>query len=239
MQKSSVIRTHGFTLVEMSIVLIVISLIVAGIITGKDLVHASKVKSVVLDFNKYRSAINMFMDKYDAYPGDLRNAYDYWPTTLCTNTIVTPGNWNGCNGNGDGMVDWNNESMRTWQHLNFSGMVPGNYTGVHTGGQSDPGVNIPESKFEGGGFWFYYNNPKGHNITFASEAGGSSLSGAIISPPDANSIDKKIDDGHATKGRVQSHNGAGTPGCRNYSGNYDYILSTGAATVCMMQLILE
>ena len=59
----------GFTLVELSIVLVIIGLIVGGILTGKDLIRAAELRSVQSDKEKIVTAINTFELKYNCLPG--------------------------------------------------------------------------------------------------------------------------------------------------------------------------
>jgi prepilin-type N-terminal cleavage/methylation domain-containing protein len=70
--------TSGFTLVELSVVIVIIGLIVAGVMGGQSLVKSSKINAQILDFNKFEVAYNAFKLEYDAIPGDMRNAGSSW-----------------------------------------------------------------------------------------------------------------------------------------------------------------
>jgi len=59
----------GFTLIEMSIVLVIIGLIIGGILKGNEIIDASRQKNLVTQIDGIRSAINTFNDKYSALPG--------------------------------------------------------------------------------------------------------------------------------------------------------------------------
>lgn len=61
----------GFTLIELSIVLVIIGLIVGGILTGQDLIHAAMVRAQLSQIEKYNTAVNTFHNKYGGLPGDL------------------------------------------------------------------------------------------------------------------------------------------------------------------------
>src|SRR3984885_348580 len=64
-------KEKGFTLIELSIVLVIIGLIVGGVLVGQDLIRAAQVRATVTQIEKYNSAVNTFRGKYGALPGDL------------------------------------------------------------------------------------------------------------------------------------------------------------------------
>jgi prepilin-type N-terminal cleavage/methylation domain-containing protein len=72
-------KQHGFTLVELSIVIVIIGLIVAGVTAGQSLVAAAKIQSQITELKKYEVAYNIFKLEYNAVPGDMSNAISYWP----------------------------------------------------------------------------------------------------------------------------------------------------------------
>lgn len=62
---------NGFTLIELSIVLVIIGLITGGILTGRDLIEAAAVRAQVAQLEKYHTATNTFRGKYGYLPGDI------------------------------------------------------------------------------------------------------------------------------------------------------------------------
>ncbi|MGB1540395.1 MAG: prepilin-type N-terminal cleavage/methylation domain-containing protein, partial [Rickettsiales bacterium] len=64
----------GFSLVELSIVLVILGLLTGGILGGQSLIRAAELRSVSKEYEKYQTAINIFKDKYFALPGDFNNA---------------------------------------------------------------------------------------------------------------------------------------------------------------------
>lgn len=60
----------GFTLIELSIVLIIIGLIIGGVLVGRDMIQAAELRATVGQLEKYRTAINTFRGKYNCMPGD-------------------------------------------------------------------------------------------------------------------------------------------------------------------------
>jgi prepilin-type N-terminal cleavage/methylation domain-containing protein len=62
---------QGFTLIELSIVLVIIGLIVGGVLVGQDLIRAAEIRAQISQIEKYNSAVNTFRGKYGGLPGDL------------------------------------------------------------------------------------------------------------------------------------------------------------------------
>lgn len=62
--------SRGFTLIEMSIVLVIIGLIVGGILKGQEIVNSAREKQVITQLNAVRTAQNTYIDRHNSYPGD-------------------------------------------------------------------------------------------------------------------------------------------------------------------------
>jgi prepilin-type N-terminal cleavage/methylation domain-containing protein len=138
-------QTCGFTLIELSIVLVIIGLIVGGILTGRDLIGSATNKSVVTDVQKYVSAVNTFRTKYNELPGDMVDAQNMWGTdpNACPDLGPTPTQLTAttCNGNGNGIIESEGvaetfpailEGYRAWQQLANAHLIQGTYSGVPT-----------------------------------------------------------------------------------------------------------
>ena len=65
---------RAFTLIELSIVLVVVALIIGGVLVGQDLIRAAGVRSQITQIEKYQTAANTFRGKYGALPGDMNAA---------------------------------------------------------------------------------------------------------------------------------------------------------------------
>lgn len=65
---------RGFTLIELSIVLVVIGLVVGGVLVGQDLIRAAYVRAQITQIEKFNTAVNTFYGKYQALPGDMNLA---------------------------------------------------------------------------------------------------------------------------------------------------------------------
>ena len=67
-------HNSGFTLIELSIVLVIIGLIVGGVLVGQNLIAAATVRAQITQIEKYNQAVNTFYGKYQALPGDMNVA---------------------------------------------------------------------------------------------------------------------------------------------------------------------
>lgn len=165
--------TDGFTLVEMSVVLLIIALIVGGIVVGSDMITNSQMQTIIADVERFKNASKQFRDKYNYLPGDLPTAATFWGTDAGCPVADSAPKTETCNGDGDGKIretsstftspaslGTNAESLRVWQHLANAGFIEGLYNGAAVNSNYKPGVNIPKSELnEAAGFIFFYSDP--------------------------------------------------------------------------------
>ncbi len=90
----------AFTLIELSIVLVIIGLKVGGVLVGRDLINASYVRAQITQIEKYNQAVNTFRDKYSELPGDIEPGL---VTKFGFTTVPVRGGIAG-EGNGDGII---------------------------------------------------------------------------------------------------------------------------------------
>lgn len=133
----------GFSLVELSIVLVILGLLTGGILGGQALIRAAELRSVSTEYQRWTTATQTFRDKYFALPGDMTNATAFWGA-LDGNNGIGPdcrGESTGlptCNGDGNGRIESNTESAVSthekwliWRHLVNAGLIEGSYTNLH------------------------------------------------------------------------------------------------------------
>lgn len=124
-------KKAAFSLVELSIVLVILGMLVGGVLAGQSLIRASELRSITSDIHKMQSARIAFRDKYFSLPGDMPNAISFWgrqagnagdgvDSTCAALTYATPStDSRTCNGNGDGFIGTSGsgmefESIRYW-----------------------------------------------------------------------------------------------------------------------------
>lgn len=169
---------RGFSLVELSIVLVILGLLTGGILAGQSLIRAAELRSFSTDTQRYITAIQTFRDKYFAIPGDMTNAVRFWgaqaggtadgPDAACGPALTAAAAGTAtCNGNGNGNIAAvnaeNYETYRSWQHLANAGLIEGSYSGVTAGAANSfspsIGVNSPRSRISNSGFTLVYYAP--------------------------------------------------------------------------------
>lgn len=216
---------QGFSLVELSIVLVILGLLTGGILTGQNLIRAAELRSVSTEFTNYQTAMNTFRDKYFGLPGDFNKATQFWGVAHATpaTCITTVGAGTAtCDGNGNGQIYQvaavTQEEYRFWQHLANAGLIEGSYTGVQgAGGINDtvPGTNAPRGKYGNSGWHIRTETTPlaGNTALFdgtymtrwaigADSGTSNTVQARLFKPEDVWNIDTKLDDGRPGRGRV-------------------------------------
>ena len=67
----------GLSLLELSIVIIVASLLLIGASVYNRLTNEQKMNNVISEMNYYKNAFNDFREMYDMLPGDTRRSMGY------------------------------------------------------------------------------------------------------------------------------------------------------------------
>ncbi len=261
MHKSYKTRTtKGFTLIELSIVLVIISLIVGGVIGGKSLIESAKVQAQVKQLISYKVAYNSFKLQYDAIPGDFNEAWSYWGTS-CANSQAN------CNGDGNNIITtsadyaWHNysENLMFFNHLGQADLLPKKYTGIFTFNDGFPAleINNTDGMTAGGYIDSHADAPAAHQLSNTNQPYTAMLFLQVSRPSEigrffndydgtltvkqAKQIDTKMDDGIARKGdfmAYRANNGGNNGGNCLTGADGDYLVSnTGDA--CLGQYILE
>jgi len=220
---------RGFSLIELSIVLVILGLLTGGILAGQSLIRASELRALTVELSRYQTGLQTFRDKYFAVPGDMNNATKFW-LRLNTNAdcvsnsgLAAAGSPGTCDGNGNGRVDLaadvnqSGEEFQAWRHLALAGLIEGNYTGLATATAYDDlvrGSNVPASRFNNGIWRLRTIGDVSGTVTgtltstFALnygnvlEGGFSSEASRSLKPEEAWNADTKLDDGLPAGGSI-------------------------------------
>ena len=68
---SSLSLKKSFTLIELSIVLLILSLLVGSLLVGRQIVDRAKIQRIIFEFDYYEKAFHQFYDTYRVVPGNL------------------------------------------------------------------------------------------------------------------------------------------------------------------------
>jgi prepilin-type N-terminal cleavage/methylation domain-containing protein len=231
----------GFTLIEMSVVLVIIGFLVAGIVIAQSLVRSSRVQTIVTDVATYQGALAQFRQKYSAVAGDMAAAQSTWGVNPnCSSSAGAGTGTQTCNGNGDGQIEVDTsapyEQFLAWQHLANAGLIQGQFTGTSVSGATapttycSPGVNCPGGKLNqsqayfiqysagalGGSTANFWAQGPGHYLIVGATTTLSASNGypgyPLISAPEAASLDGKVDDGLPGQGVWKSFEATGGAG---------------------------
>jgi prepilin-type N-terminal cleavage/methylation domain-containing protein len=253
-------KNHSaFTLIELSIVLVIIGLVISSIVLAKDMIDSSEARAQVKQFQEFQTAINGFKLKYNCLPGDCAEA----------NSLGL-----GTNGNGNGILQTNTAAFSSTEtpdghydgefpqfflHLKASGLVQQKLDGLFSGGGSYPllaigsGGMIAAGRYQSGstgtipnfitdafrfpdGFWLHaiICNPS-TNPMLSNDGCG------VMTPAQAFQIDSKIDDGRPISGKVWGYSSAAAPipssPCLN--GSYTSYNLANTNTHCQMSYKIQ
>ncbi len=184
-------QRKGFTLVELSIVLVIIGLLIGGVLKGQSMIENAKIKRVISDVDALVAATYAYQDKFGALPGD------------DSSTAAGGGVANGAvscaaTGTGDGIIATAAERLCAYQDLIDEGFLTGNAAATTE-------ATIARS------------TPFGSKFVFRSQVINGSTQNtismlAVAVPVDsALAIDQKFDDGVATTGDIISGTAYTTP----------------------------
>lgn len=218
----------AFSLVELSVVIVILGLLAGGIVAGQTLINASRVRGISAQAASYVAASENFTQQYGELPGDIARAAQIWSGVS--------------NGDGDGLIEGgsSSENFQMWLHLSRAGLITGTYTGVAGSGGSYhavPKSNVPAGPLTNTAFWaFTWADVTGdanffpgeymNLLVFGTANSTSWPSSPALTSADAYAIDSKADDGMPGQGNIRTFSGTwqqgnGGTGCITATPNGD------------------
>lgn len=204
--------TRGFTLVELSIVLVVIGLLIGSILVAMNIIQNARVTNTVTLLQSIQSAVSTYNQNYGALPGD--DKIDRFSTVLGegggdgvigSSTLAKTYNTTSTTaGNGAG------ESTFVWSHLRASGLLKGD--------KEDE--NKPSNPF-GGVVGIQYGAFATDGIAGTNVVCVDNVTGAA-----ARIVDQRVDDGSALTGVMRGGTDV-TADAAEYTDGTSYILCMG------------
>lgn len=232
----------GFTLVEISVAIIIIGVLIAGVISAMGFYEQTRRTASYVRVESFARATDEFIAKYGALPGDMPNAQtrltgcDNVPAGSCRN-----GNGNAVIGRADQDVFFaappgageEDETTQFWYHLQSAGLINAVNPEAPMAAGTPWGVSHPAAPWRGG---YHIRSMGGQFIG----AGGQRIYGLfvrwqmdpyvnaaasfVLTPSQARSLDEKFDDGAPLTGKIQGRGTnspiAGADGCRANAAAY-------------------
>ncbi len=223
----------AFTLIELSIVLVVIGFIVGGVLVGRDLINAAAERAQITQIEKLNTAVNTFRGKFNALPGDLNGQvaqqFGFFARGVYAgegdgNGVIEGVNWNSSGQNNGWRISCG-ETGLFWTDLTYANgmninLIEGSFTAVTSSPFATtliPSTNLsaffPQAKLGQGGYvyvwsvnginYFQVQNMPAVGNTWSCQPDNLIPS---VSVRQAYDIDKKMDDGMPETGRVTSQN---------------------------------
>jgi prepilin-type N-terminal cleavage/methylation domain-containing protein len=215
----------GFTLIELSFVLVIIGMILGGVLIGQELIEAAKIRSAIAQIESFNTAINLFRNKYDTLPGDVP------PAKAAAWGLQSR---SGAAGHGDGnslieSCGWNRattaagcESILFWMDLSTADLIDGAYNLASDAFLANlPSAQLPlyfpASKIGGGNYITvasenssFFWPPKGSTwfiiagLDGTANAIGDYMAHPAMTPVQLYAIDQKVDDSMPYTGKVRA-----------------------------------
>ena len=209
-------RVKGFTLIEVAVVILIASLILAAVLKGESVLRNAKIQDAITTTQDLAAAVNQFKQRYHLYPGDfpisVATPEISGLSALCS-TGAQKGDANGLidtGGNANGSLGVPAEVQCVPEVLFQAGMV--------SKVDSDSGVSVFKTKF-GGRVWVRVVNTSNVMTTLAAAGIPSPFPSTVthvievenIPCSAAHDIDRQIDNDNLSTGK----GAASVPACVN------------------------
>lgn len=206
----------GFTLVELSIVLVIIGLLIGGLLVGQSLIESARFNRFIGQVSQYDSAISTFRAKYKSWPGD-------------TPLFPNPGNGDGILEDNGNPLEFGGEIANFFYHLSLGISLKNekgeNFTPVDSYSQDEFAFTALKPLTQKGKDFALYAHADsaiigdGKPALYLAWYPPTSFNFFPLLPKHAVIIDQKMDDGNAWYGKVRNAGpfNLSNTGCNNGS----------------------
>lgn len=228
-------KKNGFTLVELSIVLVIIGLLIGGILVGQSLIESAKINAQIKQFAQFDIMASNFKSKYRCLPGD-------------NNKINLSGDCDGILEEASPANSFTGENANFWADLSITEWPSSAFSANVVGGRVKIDVNVPKAKIgvetTGVGVGYDANTYQinryflGNFESLATSAynNGYRFKGTLT-PIESLTLDKKLDDGLPTNGNLITWPQVGSVLCLN---GLSYMVgSQGAYCVSELKILSQ
>ncbi|MGB9152738.1 MAG: prepilin-type N-terminal cleavage/methylation domain-containing protein [Alphaproteobacteria bacterium] len=207
-------RNAGFTLVELSIVLVIIGLIIGGVLTGRQIMENAEITNAVNAIQAYDAQFQTYVQNYGAMPGDDANAALRFPSSSLPTGFVST---SVLTGTFDSQTN-TDETRLTWAELRAAGLVK------QIGGTDQ--TLQPTNPF--GGIYGIQNGAFG-----SSGIVGNVICLSNVPADAAQAIDSRLDDGTSNAGSIQATLSTAAPGAANTAASTTGYVAGQTYTLCV------
>jgi type II secretory pathway pseudopilin PulG len=196
----------AFSLIELSIVIIILGLLAVGVMGGMGMVRTAKVNGIIREYMNIKTALNSFYIELSRLPGDINR----------DGRILRD--------EGGGI----NENIEFWRELSYYELMGDLYYKPNNDDDSGSnssniiiGTTIPASKYDRKAGWYmeYVDSVKMNRLLLVGFDNSNRI--PMVSSRDAKNVDIKIDDGKVLEGIVHGVEvNIGEDGCMD--DNIDY-----------------
>ena len=244
-------KHYGFTLLEISMVLIIVGLIIGGVLVGRDMIAAAEIRAQITQIEKYKMAALIFKNKYGALPGDLAGAAGLG----LAQAVGVANEYGAASRTGDGLimscindsqsatvappygyVFFGCENSLFWNHLSQTDLIGAGFAQTDNANSfnhsvSHPSLYIPHAVIGDNYVIVYawngtnYFHIVGMPTIWSNNGYGSIPSQNRLTPLQAYQLDLKIDNGFPLTGSVKAYD-------LDASNNLWLYLAAGSNTRC-------
>lgn len=163
MKKTFSSKKSAFSLIELSIVLIIIGLLIAGVTGGASLIKSSELRSAISEARGYAVAVNGFYAQYNALPGDYEVAIAGAALAGATRGSNSKIEYFAAD-----VTTYQSESVVAWDQLIKTGTIDSSLTltAADVDTPQEVATHMPASKIKFAGWHFDYRNEVGGALDY-------------------------------------------------------------------------